>query len=128
MKFFSKAKDGGPDSPVDVYFLFEIKALASVGLLRFKKGGREAFHTHAFNALTWFVCGDMIEQDIDGKYYIYERSIIPKVTKRNKNHRVLADKNSWCITIRGPWSKTWTEDHDGVTTTLTHGRRIVSRK
>lgn len=125
MKFFSKSKDGGPESPVDAFFLFEIKSICSVALLRFNQGGREAYHTHAFNAWTWFLCGDMVEQDVNGEFYCYERSILPKVTRRSKNHRVRAFKTSWALTIRGPWSKTWTETVDGKNIVLTHGRKRV---
>lgn len=128
MRLFKRAKDGGPDSPVDAYFLFEIKAFASIAILKFTKGGREAFHTHAFNALTWFIKGDMVEQDINGEYYVYKRSLLPKITKRSKNHRVIALQDSWCVTVRGPWSKTWTEDTDEKTTVLTHGRKTISEK
>jgi len=126
MKIFNKSKDGGPDSPVDAYFLFEIKSFGSIAFLKFNKGAREAFHTHAFSALTWFIKGDMVEEDINGEYWPYERSFLPKITKKSKNHRVIALEDSWCFTIRGPWKNTWTEDHDGKTTTLTHGRIIVS--
>lgn len=128
MRLFQKAKDGGPESPVDAYFLFEIKSLMSVAILKFNQGSREAFHTHAFHALTWFIKGDLVEEDINGEYHIYERSLLPKVTKRSKNHRVIADKDSWCLTIRGPWCKVWTEDTDEKTTVLTHGRKIVLEK
>jgi hypothetical protein len=98
MKFtqlFSKAKDGGKSSPVDGYFLFELKDLCSVAFLKFNKGTREEFHTHAFNALTWFVKGSLIEEDVDGSFKEYKRSIIPKVTLRSKNHRVIANEDSW---------------------------------
>lgn len=125
MRIFQKAKDGGPESPVDAYFLFEFKSFGSVALLKFNQGSREAFHTHAFNAYTWFLSGDLIEEDFDGNFKKYQRSIFPKVTPREHNHRVHARKTSWCLTIRGPWSSTWTEDHKGKTTTLTHGRKIV---
>ena len=43
-RFFSKAKDGGKDSPVDGYFLIEIKWLFSVVLLKFNKGHRDNCH------------------------------------------------------------------------------------
>jgi hypothetical protein len=56
MKFLSKCKDGGPESPVTAYVLVEIKSLFSVMLLHFS-GTREAFHSHAFNALTGQRCG-----------------------------------------------------------------------
>lgn len=126
MRFLSKTKDGGPQSPVDAYFLFEIKYFMSIALLKFNKGGREAFHTHAFNALTWFLNGDLVEESIDGTTHVYKHSLLPKITKREKNHRVYAIKTSWCLTIRGPWTQTWTETHEDTLTTLTHGRRIIN--
>ena len=123
----SKAKDGGPDSPVDAYFLIECKSLFSIALLKFNKGGREQYHTHAFNAYTWFLSGSMYEECIDGSLYKYEKGLFPKITRRCKNHRVRASENSWCITVRGPWIDTWTEHSDDKTikTTLTHGRKII---
>jgi hypothetical protein len=96
-------------------------------LLRFNVGSREAFHSHAFNALTWFISGDLVEQDINGYFYVYKRSLLPKITRRSKNHRVSANKTSWCLSLRGPWAKTWTEDTDTHHTVLTHGRKIVER-
>lgn len=127
MKLFTVAKDGGPESPVDAFFVFEIKRFASIALLRFNVGAREAFHTHAFHALTWFIHGNLVEQDIDGNLYTYRRSIFPKFTSRSKNHRVLATTTSWCFTIRGPWSDYWTETLDNQTITLTHGRKVVDK-
>lgn len=132
MKILKRCKDGGPDSPVEAYFLLEIKSLCSIALLKFNEGGREAFHTHAFNALTWFLWGDMIEESKNTEYnytnyYFYRRSLFPKLTHREKNHRVYAYKTSWCFTIRGPWVSNWTEDNDTHHTTLTHGRKILER-
>ena len=76
MKLFSKCKDGGKESPVDAYFLIECKGLFfSVALLKFNKGGREAYHTHAFDAYTWFLKGDLVEEDVSGEQYTYKRSI-----------------------------------------------------
>lgn len=126
MRFLNKTKDGGPESPVDAFFLFEVKPFASIAILRFNKGKREAFHTHAFNALTWYLCGDLVEEKIDGTLTAYKRSLSPKVTKRDNNHRVLANKTSWCLTIRGSWNDTWTEDTEKQTIMLTHGRKIVN--
>ncbi len=127
MRILSKARDGGPDSPVDAFFLIELKSVFSIVLLRFNVGGREAYHTHAFNALTWFIWGDMVEQDIDGSFKPYRRSLIPKYTPRSKNHRVRAYRPSWCLSIRGPWTDRWTEDNDTHHIVLTHGRKIVEQ-
>jgi hypothetical protein len=59
MRFFHHGKDGGPESPVEGYWLFEIKWLCSIVLLKFNDGGREAYHSHAFNALSWLLKGDL---------------------------------------------------------------------
>jgi hypothetical protein len=128
MKLLKKAKDGGPESPVDAYFLLEIKSLFSIALLKFNKGGREAYHNHAFHASTWFLKGELLEEDLDGSTYRYARSIIPKVTKRSKFHRVKAFSDSWCLTVRGPWLNYWQEYSTATEefTTLTHGRKVVS--
>tara|TARA_R110000851_G_scaffold72986_1_gene161256 strand:+ start:1308 stop:1685 length:378 start_codon:yes stop_codon:yes gene_type:complete len=122
MRKLEKTKDGGPKSHVDSYFLFEVKSLFSVALLRFDLGGRGVYHTHAFNAFTWFLWGDLTEEDIDGTVHHYSRSFLPKVTRRDKNHRVKANKVSWCFTVRGKWHDTWEEVDEGVKTVLTHGR------
>lgn len=128
MRILQKTKDGGPDSPVDAYFLFEVKSLGSIALLKFNKGSREAFHTHAFNAFTWFLKGDMLEEDISGETKQYQRKLFPKFTSKEKNHRVIAKEDSWCLTVRGPWEKVWTEDTEHHTTVLTHGRVVVEKK
>lgn len=127
-------KDGGPESPVTFYGI-EIKKLFSIGFLKFAEGRREAFHTHAFHALTWFIKGNLFEDRIDEvtaasgspllSPYVY--SLIPKVTPRNNLHRVLAKEDSWCFTIRGPWISRWKEydPTTGLFTVLTHGRKIL---
>ena len=129
MRILEKAPDGGPKSPVQAYFLCEFKNLFSIALLRFAEGGREEFHTHAFDALTWFLTGDMMEEKIDGTMTKYRRSLMPKVTTRDNNHRVKATKTSWCLTIRGPWTETWTEDNveTNTKTYFGHGRKVLSR-
>ena len=128
MRILNKSKDGGPDSPVDAYFLIEWKRLFSIALLKFNKGGREAYHTHAFNAWTWFLKGSLKEEDISGGCHFYKRSLIPKITCKDKNHRVRATRDSWCLTIRGPWGDTWTEYNETLKETkkFTHGRKVLS--
>jgi hypothetical protein len=58
-RLFSIKTDGGKDSGVTVYFLIECKALFSIGILYFREGTREAYHNHAFNALTWWLKGSV---------------------------------------------------------------------
>ena len=130
MLFFSKRKDGGQKSNVDGFFLIELKSLFSIAILKFNKGAREEFHSHAFDALTWFVKGDIIEEDVNGVKYIYKKSLIPKVTPKDKVHKVIANKDSWCITIRGKWVKNWFEitSDKKKKITFTHGRKVVKEE
>lgn len=127
MRLFSRASDGGPRSPVEALFLFESKRFGSIALLKFNEGARAAYHTHAFNALTWFIKGDLTEYRFEGGNHQYTRSILPKVTRRSCNHRVVAWRDSWCFTIRGPWQRTWTEDEAGKTTLFGWGRVVLSK-
>ena len=128
--FLNKTKDGGKTSPVDAYFLFEIKGLCSVALLKFNKGGREDFHSHAFNALTWFIKGDLMEEKIDGSLKKYRRAFLPKFTSKTNCHRVVANKDSWCLTVRGSWDKTWYEIDKvkNEKTVFSNHRNIVSKE
>lgn len=131
VKILEKCKDGGPDSPVDAYVLFECKKLCSVMLLKFNKGCRDNFHSHAFNALTWFIKGSLVEERLlDGRVvkYKYERSLLPKVTMKDNLHRVVSHKVGWCFTVRGKWQDTWTEfnSKESTTTELTNGRVVLS--
>ena len=127
MRILQKAKDGGQNSPVDAYFLIELKGLFSIALLKFNRGTRENLSSHAFDALTWFICGALIELDISGDMYLYKRSILPKFTRKSKIHKVIALNDSWCFTIRGRWQDTWTEynEESKELITLTHGRKVV---
>lgn len=133
MRFLESTPDGGPESPVRAFFLFEIKGLCSIALLKFNPGSRDNFHSHAFNAWTWFLRGSMYEERLRyGRVERrnYRRSFIPKVTTRDNLHKVVARTTSWCFTLRGPWSKTWTEltPDQKVLITLTSGRRTVKRE
>ena len=130
MLFFNKRKDGGSKSNVDGYFLIELKSLFSVAVLKFNEGAREEFHSHAFDALTWFVKGDLTEEDVDGSLYTYRKSFIPKLTPKNKVHRVIANKDSWCFTLRGKWVEKWFEitSDKKIKVNFTHGRKVVSKE
>lgn len=137
MRFLSKAKDGGPRSPVDAYFLIELKNWFSIALLKFNKGSREEYHTHAFNAYTWFLKGQLVEESIEDTDLFkdvirtrpYKRRLKPKFTPRDQLHRVKALADSWCFTVRGPWVDRWIEfnDNTNTTTVLTNGREVVER-
>lgn len=126
MKFFSKAKDGGPDSTVTGYWLIEWKGLFSIALLRFDHGSREAFHNHAFNSLSWVLTGELREEHMNGTVEFHNRSLAPIVTKRRTFHRVFSSGTSWVLTFRGPWRKHWWEydPNKHVYTQLRDGRKV----
>lgn len=114
--------DGGKDSGVTGYFLIEWKILFSVAILKFEHGSREAFHNHAFNAITWWLTGSVTEQKSNGTTKDYGPSFRPKFTTRDNCHKVIAHKRSYALTIRGPWLDYWYEIRNGKKTLLTHGR------
>lgn len=128
-RLFYVKPDGGQDSGVTGYFLIEWKWLFSIAILKFEEGSREAYHSHAFNAYTWWICGhaDEIKHGVSdmNKCVQYQRSWKPKYTPRDNVHEVLAYTRCWAFTIRGPWEDTWYEYKDGEKITLTHGRKVV---
>ena len=127
MKFLSKDTDGGDKSNVTGYWLIEAKSLFSVVLLCFEKGSRENYHNHAFNALTWFIKGDVFEYHTDGRIINWMPSFKPKFTPKNCFHKVYAVETTWALSIRGPWDKTWKEYNPNTNkeVTLTNGRKII---
>ena len=125
MKLFKKADDGGKNSGVTGYFLFESKRFGSVAILRFNKGSREAFHSHAFNALTWWLKGKATEIHMNRAVCEWRPSFKPKYTPVGCFHKIIANETVWALTIRGPWKDTWQECRDGEVVTLTHGRKVV---
>jgi hypothetical protein len=127
MKFFSRMKDGGPQSRVWGYWLMEIKGLCSIVLLRFEDGTREAYHSHAFNAVSWLLLGKLIEklwrEEVE---IVYTPRWRPIWTPRSRFHKVRSVGRSWVISFRGPWHPTWKEAVNEEQFTLTHGRRRVA--
>lgn len=126
MKLLQRMKDGGPESPVVGYFLVEIKSLFSVVLLHFG-GTREAYHSHAFNAVTLWLKGKVKEYTLNkGWQYWYAGHL--KYTARNTFHKVDPLEDTWALSFRGPWTKTWQEywPAEDKLVTLTHGRRVVN--
>lgn len=130
-------KDGGPESKVWCYG-FESKLLFSVLVLRFDKGSREAFHTHAFNALSWVLSGWLWETSAPiGQYgrwdahtgRFHNPGVKPVFTSRETYHKVdgVAER-SWVLTFRGPWIDKWREylPASKRNIVLTHGRKEVT--
>ncbi len=129
MKILKIMKDGGPLSKVWGMFLIEIKSAFSVVLLRFSDGSREAYHTHAFNAVSWVLRGKLIENNLGGDRKVYTPSWFPIHTPRNCFHMVVSEGTTWVLSFRGPWVAEWKEylPDENIIITLTHGRQVVDR-
>lgn len=130
MKWLFKGKDGGEESKVYGYWLFESKRFGSIVLLNFKQGSREAYHTHAFNSISWILYG-RIREDFHNAYIfsnIYGVSLIPIITTRSTFHKVSGlTKNTWILSFRGGWVDKWLEYLPAINKviTLTHGRKQI---
>lgn len=124
MRFLNKSHDGGKDSGVTGYFLIEIKSLFSIVLLKFNKGTREAYHNHAFNALTFWLKGNVLEHKLDGQTLEWKSGNV-KYTPRDNFHKVEALSETWALCLRGPWKDQWNESRNNKLITLTHGRKEV---
>ena len=127
MKILSKGTDGGTKSNVTGFWLIEAKSLFSIVLLRFGKGSRENYHNHAFNAITWFIKGEVDEEHVDGRILNWRPSWKPKYTPRECFHKVFAKQTTWALSFRGPWDKTWKEysPTKKEEIILTHGRVVL---
>lgn len=128
-RFFYKKFDGGNDSGVTGYFLIEWKILFSIAVLHFRKGSREAFHSHAFNAITFWLKGSVVEVKHPTNFSkSFRASLKPKFTPRDNFHKIIADTDSYALTFRGPWLDYWYEFKNNKYITLTHGRKFVEEK
>lgn len=133
-------KDGGPESTVWAHFLCEFKGLFSIVLLRFEDGSRDAYHSHAFHAVSWVLKGGLVEERLRnpgdklvfGDVYSYLPSALPIFTLRSHHHKVTSVGRSWVLSFRGPWSQTWDETIPPAVPggaperrVLMNGRRVV---
>jgi len=127
MKLLKFMKDGGSESRVNGFFFVEMKKFFSVVLLHFLDGSREAYHSHAFNAVSWVLRGKLVQNALDGQVTEYKPSLVPIFTPRSLFHKVVSAGDTWVISFRGPWAKTWKEYLPDLKrfVTLTHGRKVV---
>lgn len=126
MKILWNDKDGGPKSHGWCWGI-ESKRFGSVLLLLFREGSREAFHSHAFNSVSWVLSGGLLEHLLSGETNEYRPSFRSVRTSRHTFHKVKGlQARSWVLTFRGPWVDQWreyTEDNRHIT--LTHGRKEI---
>lgn len=133
MKLLWNAKAGGPESRVWMYG-FESKRFGSALLLRFENGSREAYHSHAFNALSVVLSGGLNEWHMHGGAELHGRGKVVR-TLRETFHKVYSIGRTWVLSFRSPWIPTWQEALPVNKSqplglhhcrTLTHGREVVA--
>ena len=108
MLFFKKLPEWWARTKCGLLRVWVISNVVIVALLKFNKGSRENFHSHAFNAFTWFLFGDMMEERFIGKsgqqpiieHTRYKFGLKPKFTSKENLHLLLRHKTSWS-SIRG---------------------------
>lgn len=131
MRLLEWAADGGKDSGVRAFVIVEIKCLFSIMVLFFPQGTREKFHSHAFNAVTWWLRGYVWEERLFTSVRRYSASWRPKFTSYDNAHRVCGGVDgAVALTFRGQWRDTWYE-YDTVKRfryTLTHGRQVLAKE
>jgi len=128
MKILHFGKDGGSESTVWGFWLIEIKSLFSVALLVFEDGSRDAYHSHAFDCISWVLRGELMEEMLMSRARRrYCPSLRPIITRRSTFHKVVSRGRTWVLTFRGPWAPTWFEwiPRRGMVE-LTHGRQEVA--
>jgi hypothetical protein len=128
-RFFFSKSDGGVESGVTAYCFFEWKIFFSIGILHFNPGSREDFHNHAFNAITFWISGSVVEEKFKNPISkVFSAGFRPKYTPRSNFHRIIAQNNgAYALTIRGPWLDYWYEVKNNDIRILTHGRRILNK-
>jgi hypothetical protein len=129
MRWFYYGKDGGYESTVWGFWLFEIKSLCSIVLLKFENGSRDAYHSHAFNSVSWVLWGKLREHHLRRlPAEVHPRSWRPVITRRKTFHKVTSEGRTWVLSFRGPWAKHWQEYHpkEHTFTMLASGRKTIA--
>lgn len=124
--FVGKRKDGGPLSKVTGWFV-EAKRVATLAVLRFGPGSREAYHSHAFDCVSLVVGpGQLRETFVDGSERVHKPGTI-LVTRKSDLHKVYSEGTTWVLTLRGRWGAHWYEvGEDNRLVKMGHGRKEVT--
>lgn len=103
MKILKYGKDGGPESTVWGYWLIEWKPVFSVALLCFENGSREAYHSHAFDSVSWLLKGQLVEHNLDvlGNDWSQQNVYIPTCIYRRSSQSLPDVKPSTRWLVRG---------------------------
>ncbi len=63
----------------------------------------------------------------EAKCIEWKPSPLPKVTKRDRLHKIETDRVAWVLSIRGPWVDYWYEIRNNEKAVkMTHGRKDLA--
>jgi hypothetical protein len=111
--FWKKKDINNGEQNVTELTILEWKKLFSIKLFHFHKttGDQDRFHTHSFNAVSFLLKGNYIEEVIVGKKVLplpRNRSKILYIPK-GEFHRITKSDGCRTLLITGPWEPEWTE-------------------
>lgn len=122
---------------VDRYTICEFKNWFSVYVHNWHTVAQDRYHTHAFNAWVYMICGQYEEQVMDANAPLgsmFSRETIRagslRYVPRAHCHRILrAIAPCWTIAFAGPWIDHWYELRWDLLgwRKLGHGRRVLDR-
>lgn len=110
------------------FTLFECKYLFSVIFYWFVGDGwQDRYHDHAFRALSLRLWGSYQERVLVNGEVVETPRSSSRWRYFPRDHMHMLGKSKGCLVVlfAGPWLRTWREIRDGVTRTLTWGRRRV---
>ena len=101
------------DQTVTEHTILEWKKLFSIKLFYFHptSGDQDRFHTHAFNAVSFRIHGNYVEEivrDFQVKQFDRNRSRLIFIPK-NEYHRITKSDGCRTILITGPWGSEFKE-------------------
>lgn len=131
--FFKKKRVELGEGYIIAFVIFEWKPLFSIILYNWKTILQNRFHSHAFAAYAFLLCGKYEEEVyLHGKIYprTVDQRFTPRYLPRNYTHRILrADPSTYTIVFTGPWLKYWYEWFQDSNTWVkyTWGRKVISK-
>lgn len=101
------------DQAVTEHTILEWKKLFSIKLFHFHKtsGSQDRFHTHAFNAVSFRIHGNYVEEIVKGgivKRFDRNRSRFIYIP-RDEYHRITRSDGCRTLLITGPWGSEFKE-------------------
>lgn len=133
--FWKRKTIGLGDQNVTELTILEYKKLFSIKLFKFHKtnGKQDRFHTHAFNAYSFLLKGNYIEEVLEGnviKKLPRNRSRLLFIPK-DSFHRITKGTDCTTLLITGPWGKafkglTYTGRGMYKETECGEGRKVLS--